>query len=182
MIAACPRSMSDAGSRAPARSRCAAARSSTASRRSSRRAARRSTTRRSPRCDAPAAALRRARRVSRGAPVDAEAPVRAAGRSARRLPVGRRRPRQELPDGQLLRDGADPAQDARPLPRVHARRARGARDAEATRPIRSRPSPRASRGAWRLICFDEFHVVRHRRRDDPRAPAGGAVRRTASCS
>ena len=32
-------------------------------------------------------------------------------------------------------------------------------DAARARPIRSRPSPRASRSAARLICFDEFHVT-----------------------
>ena len=99
----------------------------------------------------------------------------AAGRAARRLSVGRRRARQELPDGQLLRDGADPPQDARALPRVHARRARGAARRSSTRTTRSRPSRRASPRRWRLVCFDEFHVVRHRRRDDPRAGCSTAL-------
>ena len=60
---------------------------------------------------------------SGGTQIHAEAAVRRARRAARRLPVGRRRPRQEPADGQLLRHGPDPAQDARSLPRVHARRA-----------------------------------------------------------
>ena len=84
--------------------------------------------------------------------------LRAAGRPARRVPVGRRRPRQEPAHGQLLRDGGDTAQDARPFPRVHARRARRARDAqqETEDPLATVAARIARR--WRLVCFDEFHV------------------------
>ena len=66
--------------------------------------ARRSTTRRSRRSTGCSASSDELATFARRAQVDAEAPVRAARRAARRLPVGRRRARQELPDGQLLRD------------------------------------------------------------------------------
>ncbi len=77
--------------------------------------------------------------------------------AARRLPVGRRGPRQKLPDGQLLRDGSDPAQDAGPFPRFHAQRPRGPHalkgEADPLATVAARIAKR-----WRLICFDEFHV------------------------
>src|SRR6184192_2032739 len=44
--------------------------------------------------------------------------------------LGRRRPRKNVPDGQLLRERQNTAQNARPFPRVHARRARGAGNAQ----------------------------------------------------
>ena len=67
-------------------------------------------------------------------------------------------PRQELPDGRLLCGGAAPAQDPRPFPRVHARRARRARsrckhEADPLATVAARIARR-----YRLICFDEFHV------------------------
>ena len=64
---------------------------------------------------------------------------------ARRLHVGRRRPRQELPDGLLLRDGAADAQDAPALPRVHARGAPRTAGTARARPTRSTSSRAASR-------------------------------------
>ena len=67
---------------------------------------------------------------------------------ARRLHVGRRRARQELPDGLLLQRRAAAAQDAPALPRVHARGAPRAGRADRARPIRSTNSASASRGAF----------------------------------
>ena len=97
-------------------------------------------------------------RVSRRAAIDAEEAVRAAGRPARRLPVGRRRARQELPDGRLLRDRR----------RSAARRACISIASCATCMRRSptlkhEEDPLAVVAAgiarrWRLVCFDEFHV------------------------
>ena len=114
-------------------------------------------------------------RVPRRAAVEAEAAVRRARGAARRLPLGRRRPGQELPDGRVLRGGADPPQDARPLPRLHARRPRGARHAEARdRSAGDRRAAHRAQVAPRLLR--RVPRLGHRRRDDPRAAAVGAVR------
>ena len=123
-----------------------------------------------------AATVRRARRLPRGAAIDVQAPPRATGRSARSLSVGRRRARQELPHGQLFRDGAAAPEDARAFPRVHALRARGTEDAQE----RGR-SAGDRRGAHRPALAARLlrRVPRRgrRRRDDPRAPARRAVHR-----
>ena len=132
--------------------------------------------RRPPRFDRLLAARDRARSVSRGAAVDTEEAVPAAGRPARRLSLGRRRARQELPDGRLLRDGRDPAQDARPLPCVHARRYTRSSPRFKRRGGSARDRRRAHRAPAPARLLRRVPRLRHRRRDDPRAPAHGAVR------
>ena len=71
--------------------------------------------------------------------------------------------------------GADPAQDARAFPCLHARRAPGAADAQArggpARRRRRAPRPPPSPGVLRRVPR-----LRCRRRDDPRPAADGAVR------
>ena len=119
----------------------------------------------------PAAARRRARRVSRRAAVDAEAALRAARRPARRLPVGRRRARQELPDGQLLRDAC----------RSGARRAcistRSCATCTRSSPTLKHEADPLATVAARIARRCAAHLLRrvprlrHRRRDDPRPPA-----------
>jgi len=132
------------------------ARWSPGSTRSSRREARPSTPRRPPRSTACRGSPPSSRRFARPT-IHAEEAVRAARGAARRVSVGWRRARQELPHGRVLRDRRDPPQDSRPLPCVHARRARGLatlkREADPLATVAARIARK-----WRLVCFDEFHV------------------------
>ncbi len=113
--------------------------------------------------------------VPRRAAVDAEEVVPAAGRAARRLPVGRRRARQELPHGRVFRDRRDPPQDARPFPCVHARSPRGARHAQG-RGGSACPRRRADRQSPPPHLLRRVPRLGHRGRDDPRPAARGPVR------
>ncbi len=100
---------------------------------------------------------------------------RAAADPARRLPVGRRRPRQELPDGLLLHRLAAAAEDAASLPRVHARGPSRARRDE--RDERSARAPgRVDRAAVPADLPRRVPRRRHHRRDDPAPAARRAVR------
>ena len=78
---------------------------------------------------------------------------------ARALSLGRRRPRQELPHGQLLHCAPLERKRRIHFHRFMQRRPPRAAHARRARPIRSRRSPRASRSATRLLCLDEFHIT-----------------------
>ena len=130
-------------------SRAATARSSTTSSRCSPSARSCSTTRSSPRSTRLQRLARRAGGSS--APRGDRRCARwfaAAGAAARHLPLRRRRARQELPDGRLLRDRAAAAQDARAFPCLHARACTRAarRSKDEDDPLARSPRP-ASRGA-----------------------------------
>jgi hypothetical protein len=113
--------------------------------------------------------------VPRRAPLDVEEVFLPAGGPARRLPLGRRRTRKELPDGRLLRDGRHPAQDARPLPRLHARCPRRSR-APQGRARSARDRRRAHRSQMAARLLRRVPRRRHCRCDDPRPVALGALR------
>ena len=100
-------------------------------------------------------------------------PGRGAQAAARHVHLGRGGARQVAHDGRLLQGVAPPAQAPRALPRVHARDPRA--DARAPGPGGSarrdldRDRARAAPALLRRVPRE-----RHRRRDDPRAPARAA--------
>ena len=84
---------------------------------------------------------------------------RAAADPAQRVPVGRRRPRQELPDGLLLQRAAAAAEDPPALPRVHARGPPRAGRDDREPSTRCTHLGKSIARRFRLICLDEFHVA-----------------------
>ena len=89
----------------------------------------------------------------------ADPPAGAQARGAGPLPVGRRRPRQELPDGQFFQLRAGRAQAAHPFPPLHAGNPPRAATATRARPTRCASWRAKSARETRLLCLDEFHVT-----------------------
>src|SRR6185312_15267578 len=88
--------------------------------------------------------------------------------------VGQRRPGQDLADGSVLPEPAVPRAPPPPLPPLHVRSPRAA--AHAAEPGSTARDPRAAhRGGLPGAVLRRVLRLGHRRRDDPRGTAGGAV-------
>ena len=78
---------------------------------------------------------------------------------ARAVPVGRRRPRQDLAHGPVLREPAVCRAPAPALPPLHARRACAAGAAQGPNASRSSKWPPGIARETRVLCFDELYVT-----------------------